>query len=148
MVDELDLKILKVLRKDARLSYRKIAEELKVATGTIQNRIQKMEQEGIITDYHAGVNLNKLGYNIAAIIGVCIDRKEATKIEKKLINHTNVFAVYSVTGEYDLFVATRFKTMNELNNFIRKELSNNSILKTNTFIILNISKETFSFLDK
>jgi len=148
MVDKLDLKILTILRKDARVSYRKIAEKLGVATGTIQNRIQKMEKEGIITDYHVGINLNKLGYNIAAIIGICIDRKEANKIEKKLINNKNVFAVYSVTGEYDLLVATRFKTMNELDNFIRKELSNESILKTNTFIILNISKETFSFLDK
>ncbi len=146
MVDELDLQILSILRRDARLSYRKIAEELGVATGTVQNRIQKMEQEKVITDYHAGIDLSKLGYNIAAIIGICIDRKEASKIEKKLVKHSNVFAVYSVTGEYDLFVATRFKTMEDLNNFIRKELSNESILKTNTFIILNISKETYTFL--
>ncbi len=146
MVDELDLEILKLLRKDARLSYRKIAKKLNVATGTIQNRIQKMEESGVITDYHVGVDLNKLGYNIAAIIGICIDRKAASEIEQKLIKHKNVFAVYSVTGEYDLFIATRFKTMTELNDFIRNELSNDSILKTNTFIILNISKETYSFL--
>jgi len=146
MVDELDLQILRILRKDARLSYRKIAEELKVATGTIQNRIQKMEKEKVITDYHVGVDYTKLGYNISAIIGVCIDRKDSEKIEKKLIKHLNVFAVYSVTGEYDLFIGTRFKTMNELNDFIKKELSSHSILKTNTFIILDVSKETYSFL--
>ena len=146
MVDELDIEILKLLRKDARLSYRKIASKLKVATGTIQNRVQKMEEAGVITDYHVGVDLNKLGYTIAAIIGVCIDKKAGEEIEKKLIRHRNVFAVYSVTGEYDLFIATRFKTMKELNAFIRNELSNEFILKTNTFIILNISKETYSFL--
>ena len=145
-IDELDFKILKLLRNDARLSYRKIAEQLKVATGTVQHRVQKLEEEGVITDYHAGIDLSKLGYAIGAIIGLSINRGETDKLEKKLKENNNVYAVYSVTGDYDLFIGVRMKSMNELNNFVRNELSDPAISKTNTFIILDVSKETYTFL--
>ena len=145
-IDELDLKILKELRKDARLSYRKIAEKLKVATGTVQHRVQKLEENKVITDYHAGIDASKLGYVIAAIVGLSINRNESKGLEKRLRDHLNVFAVYSVTGDYDLFIGAKFKSMNELNEFIRKDLSDKAINKTNTFIILDVSKETYTFL--
>ncbi len=45
MVDELDLRILSLLQQNARLSYREIARELKVAVGTVYNRIKRMEEE-------------------------------------------------------------------------------------------------------
>ncbi len=46
MVDELDMRILSLLQKNARLSYREIAKELGVAVGTVYNRIKRLEESG------------------------------------------------------------------------------------------------------
>jgi len=43
MVDELDRKIISILQKDARLSYREIAKKLGIAVGTVYNRLKKLE---------------------------------------------------------------------------------------------------------
>lgn len=146
-MDELDELILKELRKDCRSSYRKIAEKLKVATGTVQNRIQKMERDKVIDGYHAVLDYSKLGYNISAIIALCINRTAINDIEKNFQNNPNVFGLYEVTGEYDLFISVRFRKMEELNRFVRDELKHPDIVKTVTFIILNTKKEAHTFIE-
>ena len=147
-VDDLDLQILKELRLDCRQSYRKIAGKLKVATGTVQNRINKMEKDGIIGKYHVDISYGKLGYGISAIIGICVDRQNLDDIQKVFKKNPNVFGMYDVTGEYDIFISVRFKDMNELNEFIKKDLCNQYISKTVTFLVLRTLKEAHTFLSK
>ncbi|MEM0372470.1 MAG: Lrp/AsnC family transcriptional regulator [archaeon] len=147
MIDELDELILKELRKDCRMSYRKIAEKLKVATGTVQNRIQKMEREKVINGYHADLDYSKLGYNISAIVAMCLSRDELKEIEEKLGKNPNVFGIFEVTGEFDIFISVRFKKMEELNKFIREELKHPGITKTVTFVVLNTKKEAHTFIE-
>ncbi len=145
-LDKLDKLILKELTKDARQSYRKIAEKLKISVGTAQNRIIKLEQKGIIKKYKATLDYEKLGYKVAAIIALCVDRKKLNEVEKKLSKIPNVFGLYEVTGEFDVFASVRFKDMRELDNFIREELSDEAITKTVTFLILRTIKEGHTFL--
>lgn len=145
-IDNLDLQILKELKRDARLSYRKIAEKLHVATGTIQSRIQRLEGAGVINDYHASLNYEKLGYGITALIATCIKRKDIDRILEKIINDQNVFGAFSITGEYDVIISAKFKDIEDLNRFIIKELSDPSIEKTVTFLVLKTHKESHTFL--
>ncbi len=145
-IDELDLQILKELKKDARLSYRKIAEKLKVATGTIQARITRLENVGIIQAYHATIDYTKLGYSVTAMIAATVKRKNIDNFLLKLSKHPNVFGVFSVTGEYDMFISVKFKDMEELNKFIISELSEEFIDKTVTFLVLRTHKEAHTFL--
>ena len=147
-IDKLDLEILRELKADARQSYRKIARKLKVATGTIQNRIQRMESEGIIEDYHACIDYSKLGFSIAAVIASCVKRKDLPKIIEKIVANPNIFGVFSVTGEYDIFMSARFKDMDGLNEFVVEELSHPSVERTVTFLVLKTHKESHTFLSE
>jgi len=63
-LDELDTKIVKILLENGRLSSRKIAERLGISVGTVINRIQKLESEGIITGYTALLDHERLGYDL------------------------------------------------------------------------------------
>lgn len=146
MVDELDEFILRELRKDARQSYRKIAEKLKVATGTIQNRIQKMEREKVIKKYHVDIDYAALGYKVSAIIALCLNRASLKEVEEILEKNPNVFGIYDVTGEYDVFISVSFKSMEDMNEFITKELKDPRITKSVTFVILKTKKESHTFL--
>jgi Lrp/AsnC family transcriptional regulator for asnA, asnC and gidA len=149
-MDELDIKILKLLRNDGRLSYREMAKTLGVATGTIQNRIQKLEKEGVILGYHAQLDYSKLGYTITALIAMVIRREDPEGVkeaEQMLTNHPNVFGLYTLTGEFDLLISTKFRTMTELDDFIKKELSSTAIKKTVTFLALKTIKEKHTLLE-
>ncbi|RLG21858.1 AsnC family transcriptional regulator [Candidatus Micrarchaeota archaeon] len=141
IVDELDIKILKELRRDGRLSFRQLANRLNVATGTIQKRIKRMEDLDIIRGYHVSIDFEKLGYKITAVVGVIGNQESIIKLEDKLKKMSNVIGLYGVTGEYDLLIAAKFKTITELNDFIRKHFNIKGVDKTVTFIVLQTVKE-------
>ena len=140
-IDELDMQILKLLRKDARLSLRKVASKLNVATGTVQSRLQRLEKDGVIRSYHAHIDATKLGYNISALIGIGIKKTEIDNFLEKLKKHKNVIGAYDVAGEFDSFLIVRFKTMDELDDFIRNALPSPPVERTTTFVVLGTVKE-------
>jgi len=141
IVDDLDIRIISQLRKDGRMSFRKLAEKLGIATGTAQARIKRMEDLGIIKGYHVVVDFSKLGYNITAVVGAIGNYENIMKLEAKLVKKKNVIGVYAITGEYDLLVAAKFKEISELNEFIKETFTESGIEKTVTFLVLQTVKE-------
>ena len=69
-IDETDIKILKKILHDARLSYRNIAAQIGVSPPTVLSRINKLQDHRIIKSYSAIVDHEKLGYDLTAIIEV------------------------------------------------------------------------------
>lgn len=147
MPDELDIKIIKELRKDSRLSFREIARRLDVAVGTVQSRIKALEKKKIIQKYHVEIDYSKLGFGLAAVIALNVDLKKMAELEKTLLRTRNVFGLYEVTGDFDLFVAVRFRNASELNEFIQKTLTVPAIKKSTTFLVLKTDKEEHTILD-
>jgi len=147
MPDDLDLKIIKELRKDSRLSYREIARRLGVAVGTVRSRIKELEKKKIIQRYHAEVDYSKLGYGLAAVIALNVDLSKMNSFEKKLMKNRNVFGLYEVTGDFDVFLAVRFRNATELNAFIKTNLTDPAIKKSTTFLVLRTEKEAHTILD-
>ncbi len=140
-VDDLDIKIIRELQKDARKSYREIAEKLDVAEGTIYNRVNKLVEYGIIKRFIPDIDFSKLGYDLVALIGIMVEGGHLPEIEKKIAKEHNVSAVYDVTGEYDAIVVAKFKDRNSLNDFIKGILSMPYVKRTNTMMVLNVMKE-------
>ena len=69
-MDETDVKILGKLLSDARLSYRRIADEIGVSPPTVLARVKKLENDSVIKFYSAVLDHEKLGYDLTAIIEV------------------------------------------------------------------------------
>src|SRR6266568_9261990 len=69
-MDETDVKILGKLLSDARLSYRRIADEIGVSPPTVLARVKKLESDSVIKGYSAILDHEKLGYDLTAIIEV------------------------------------------------------------------------------
>ena len=113
-LDEIDTKILKKVLKDARMSYRKIADEINVSPPTVLSRVQKLEKEHIIKSYSAILDHQKLGYDLTAIIEVTAVKGKITDVEKHISKITNVCAVYDITGLTDMIIVAKFKNRKEL----------------------------------
>lgn len=141
-IDELDISIINELKIDARKSHRELAVKLGVAEGTIYNRINKLQEMGVIKRFMVDVDYELLGYDLIALIGLVVEGKHLREIEKKLAAEPNVSAVYDVTGEYDTLIVARFPGREELDNFIKKLTATPNIGRTYTMLVLNVVKET------
>ncbi len=147
-VDDKDLAIIRELRENGRASYREIAEDIDVSPGTVRNRINELQEKGIIRGYHAVIDWDKLGYDVTAIIGIEVKSRSLDQIINKLKINPNIYAVYTTTGQYDLLTGIKCKSMQDLDHFIKNELAHPSVAKTTTFIVLDTEKEARTFLDE
>jgi DNA-binding Lrp family transcriptional regulator len=146
-LDETDVKILKKLLSDARMSYRKVAEEIGVSPPTVLARVEKLESDGIIRSYSTLLDHEKLGYDLTAIIEITATKGKIVELERQIAKFPNVCAVYDITGLTDMVVVAKFKNRKELSNFVKKDISLPYVERTNTHIVLITVKEDFRFVD-
>ncbi len=140
-LDETDIKILKIINDDVRISYRQISRDLGISVGTVHNRIDKMLKSGVIEKFAPVLNHKKLGYALTSIIGVNVKGQELEAWEAEISNNKNVVGLYDVTGQYDAIVIAKFKDTDELDKFLKELLKSGCIEKTITQTVLNIVKE-------
>lgn len=144
-MDETDVKILGKLLSDARLSYRRIADEIGVSPPTVLARVKKLEKESVIKFYSAILDHEKLGYDLTAIIEVTSVKGKIAEVEKHIAKFPNVCAVYDITGLTDMIVIAKFKSRTQLSNFVKKDLALPYVDRTNTHVVLITVKEDFRF---
>ena len=89
-LDETDIKILKIINDDVRISYRQISRDLGISVGTVHNRIDKMLKSGVIEKFAPVLNHKKLGYALTSIIGVNVKGQELEAWEAEISNNKNV----------------------------------------------------------
>ncbi|MCQ2737197.1 MAG: Lrp/AsnC family transcriptional regulator [archaeon] len=140
-LDETDIKILKIINDDVRISYRQISRDLGISVGTVHNRIDKMLKSGVIEKFAPVLNHRKLGYQFTSIIGVKVNGGELESWENKTASNKNIVGIYDVTGEYDAILIAKFKDTDELDVFLKQLLKEPSIERTYTQTVLNVVKE-------
>src|SRR2546421_4466285 len=79
-LDELDVKILRLLNADARKSYRDIAKATDARISTVSSRVRKLEDLGVITGYVPVLNEARLGYDVLAVVGVKIHKGKLLEV--------------------------------------------------------------------
>jgi len=144
-VDEIDIKIIKELVADARVSHNELARRIGVSVGTIVNRIQDLEERGVIKGYSAILDAEKLGYDVAAIIEIIVSKGKLHELEKEVAKKPNVYGLYDVIGGSDIIAVARFKSKEELSEFVKSLLSSEFVNRTLTHVVLQTVKEDFSF---
>ena len=142
-LDKNDERILKNLLVDARLSARQLGLKLGMSTVTILSRIKKLEKEKIIKGYTALIDHEKLGYTLTAIIEIIAKKDKIIDVENALSKIENVCGVYDITGNTDTLVIAKFKSRNELSEFVKEIASIQNIENTITHVVLNTAKEDF-----
>jgi len=141
LLDDLDLRILRLMNADARKSFREIAKAVDASLSTVSNRVRKLEEEGIITGYAPILNEGRLGYDVLAVVGVKIHKGKLLDVQRRIAKDDRVTHVYDVTGEWDSIVVVRLKNTRELDAFIKRLGSMEYVENTYTQVVLNVVKE-------
>jgi DNA-binding Lrp family transcriptional regulator len=140
-VDDIDLKIIRTLEDDSRVSLRKLAQKLGLTPNILNNRIKSLENEGVIRGYTPIVDSAKMGYLLTAIIMIQVEGDHMVEVENEIAKESNVLSVYDITGEYDAIVFAKFRDNAALNGFLKKLLTERYIKRTTTLVALNAVKE-------
>jgi len=118
-LDELDLAILAELEDNARIMMTELAKKLNSPTSTIRDRIQKLEEDGVISGYTAIINPEKLGLSIKAVIKA--KRAENISLENSLFEPSKLLAVTKVqalTGDTDELITVYAHDVEDLKDLI------------------------------
>jgi DNA-binding Lrp family transcriptional regulator len=114
-MDEIDRRILGLLREDARAPLKTIAAEVGLARSTVRERISKLERQGTILGYRAEVAREASGSAIRAFLLVRVTRTPATEALRAIAAMAAVRRFFSVSGELDLVVEVEVASMADLN---------------------------------
>lgn len=145
MLDQTDLKILKVLQRGARTKRNELAEITGLSIPAVSERMKKLEDSGIIRGYWAALNPRALGFDVAAFVVVTVD---SSRHYKAFLGHVNgideILECHAITGKGTHLLKIRTKNTLTLEKLLSKIQSWDGVIQTNTSVVLSSPKETMS----
>jgi Lrp/AsnC family transcriptional regulator for asnA, asnC and gidA len=141
MINDLEKKILMSLNKDARKSFREVAKEIGTSTTTIYNNVKKLEASGVLEGYVPAVNEGLLGYTHTAVIMLRIAQGKLQKVYDIVNQYPEVREIYDVTGDWDTILICFFKTRQDLDRFLKINLTIPYVQRVLTYVVLNVIKD-------
>lgn len=143
MVDDVDVKLVKLLAQDSRLSIRMLARELGLAPSTIHSRLRKLMETGLIKRFTVAPDYEKLGFSLTALILLQVEGEKILDVGEYIARDPRVMQVYDITGDYDLAVVAKFRNIDELDSFIKTVNRMKFVKRSVTSLSLRTIKEDF-----
>ncbi len=120
IIDEIDIKILKLLQDDARISVSSIAKKLYLSAPTVKTRLDNLKEKDIIKGYYVEIDNSVYENVIKCFVEIEVAPNLKEELYKILIDSPNVVECERVTGEYSLITKVIFKNTIEMDKFINK----------------------------
>ena len=117
-MDKIDLEILSLLQKNARMPLKALAAEVHLSSPAVSSRMERLEAEGIIEGYTVNLDHEKLGYPIIAFISLDLDPVDKPKFYPYIEKCKNVLECTCVTGQYAILLKVAFESTMALDSFI------------------------------
>ncbi len=143
-LDKTDRHILNLLQDDARRSFKQIANEVNVSEATVFFRVKKLLKNGVIRSFKAIVDPKLIGKETLAFVMLKVNPNVYTKILPILMEMTEIYEIYDVTGAYYAILKIRTKSTEELATIIDKIGMIEGITGTETAVVLRSIKEELS----
>ena len=139
-MDEIDRELLGLLRDNARLPVVALAKKLRVARATVQNRIARLEREGVIVGYTVRLKPEAEAHRIRAIMGIEVTGHHGETVRRALRGHANVVALHNTNGRWDLIAEVQADTLEAFDRVLNAIRLIEGIASTETSILLSTHK--------
>lgn len=117
-MDEIDLKLLKLLLKNSRAPIKALSKEVNLSSPAVSARIERLEKRGVIRGYTVDLDPLQLGYHILAYINLDMAPTEKPNFYPFIETCPNVLECSCVTGNYSMLVKVSFPSTQDLDSFI------------------------------
>ena len=142
-LDETDLKIIDALRKDGRVAFTQIAEQLGVSPGMIRQRYSRLVDQGFLKIV-AITNPVRMGFRTMAMIGIRADGSKLLEVADKISRLDEVIYMIIASGRFDIFAEVVCRDHEDLLRFITEKLSTiDGVRESESFMHLKIIKEVY-----
>jgi len=133
-LDEKDLKIIEILKKNSRASYGEIARRLGVSKAAVKKRLAKLVESGVIKSFTIDYDL---GDAVKALILVKVaPGQDVPKVAAEIAKSASVDKVFEVAGEYDIVVLASTHSITRVNELIDMVRRTPGVATTNTLVVL------------
>lgn len=145
-LDEIDMKILDSLYKDASVSIPKLSKDLGLNLSVTYSRIKRLSRRHIIKQFTIVVDEEKLGLPASALVGVNLDPKQRDQALNEIEKLDAVRAVHEVTGRFDAFVVVKGRNIEEISRMVGERLGKISgVNQTETFVRVDQKRPEVNF---
>ncbi|MCQ4083323.1 Lrp/AsnC family transcriptional regulator [Streptomyces sp. RB6PN25] len=135
-VDELDARILRLLLEQPRTSVREYARILGIARGTLQARLDRLERDGVITDYGPRLSPAALGHPVTAYVHIEVTQGRLDDVGERLTAVPQIIEVFSITGAGDLLTRVAARDNTHLEDVIQRVIRMPGVVRTRTEVVL------------
>jgi DNA-binding Lrp family transcriptional regulator len=113
-LDGLDRTVLEVLLAHGRATLRDLAQEADLSTATVADRVQALEDDGVVTGYTPRLDHERLGHSEAAVFRVTVNQSMLPTVRRRLADADRLVTVYEVTGDVDVVAIGRFRSSEDV----------------------------------
>jgi len=139
-MDDLDHQLIALLRDDARSTVAALAKKLKVARGTIQNRIARLQRDGTIVGYTVRLKPHTEANRIRAIMTVAVEGNRTQSILRSLRGEPGVVGLHSTNGRWDFVAELSVDNLQEFDRLIARISLFEGVSKSETNLLLTSYK--------
>lgn len=134
-LDNLDKKILRMIAEDARVPFLEVARACNVSGAAIHQRIQKLNNLGVLKGSQFVIDPEKIGYETCAFVGLNLKHPESfDKVVKALKDIPEVVECHYTTGDYDMFIKIYARNNHHLLDIIHDKLQPLGLSRSETII--------------
>jgi DNA-binding Lrp family transcriptional regulator len=133
-MDDLDRRILDILRRDARTPYTEIADEVGTSEGTVRNRVERMMDDDVIERFTISTRTGNVQAMIEVGVAVDVDTKA---VSERMAEWAEVDFVWMVSGEQDIVLVVDAADTRGVNDLITKARDQEEVVSTKTRLILD-----------
>ncbi|KRD47827.1 AsnC family transcriptional regulator [Acidovorax sp. Root275] len=139
-LDDTDREILSILRADARTPVATLALKLRVSRGTVQNRLHKMEESGVIVGYTVRLRPDSEPQRIRAWMSIAVEGNAAPEVIRTLRGEPMVGTLHTTNGRWDIVAEVRAESLEAFDAALGRIRLTPGIANTETSILLSTYK--------
>ena len=139
-MDNTDRQLLSLLRDNARMSVAAMAKALGVARGTVQNRLARLETDGVIIGYTVRLKREAEDQRIRALMTVAVEGNRTDEVLKALRGDPAVCALHTTNGRWDIVAELRTDSLEAVDRVLGRIRQIDGISTTETSLLLSTHK--------
>ncbi len=145
MLSKEDEKLLALLQRDARASISDLARALSLSRATVQNRLQKLQDSGVIKSYTVELSDAYLADLVSAHVSIKVKQKLTARTNTELRQMPQISALYAISGEYDLIAIVQAQSTEQLSHLLDDIGNLEGVERTTSSVILETKFKRHSY---
>ncbi len=144
-MDALDVKILRILKENARISFLGIGKLINLSTSAVMERVKKLEKSGVINRYTAILDGKAFDKQLTALMFVSLESPKFNEGFLEFVQkESDILECHYIAGNFDYVLKIVTKNPETLERLLNKVKSQTGVMKTFTNVVLKTIKNEYS----